>query len=460
MKTSNRPLLRSLLGAACCIALAGTAHAENYALIMTIDYSGSHAQLPPTGIEADGHMAREIALGMGVPQANIRWLRNGMLGLPSMSAAIDDLTRNRIREGDKVFVYYSGHGTQLENTGSGSKCTEAMVSADLKPYTDDRLEAALGALAAKASQVVMLNDSCFSGGQATKSLDRGLGDGAVAKVYFDPASKEGGSGCNQPVNKNGLSRTLGIVNRFPSTRILYVAAAAENEVSWALPNGSTATVAWSQCLSRRDADTDGNGVIDGNELQRCAQGLIDRAGGRRQTITVVGTGALPLNFTSPSGGGQAHVRQPNQTLETMHQAADPTIAVDISVHNPRLRIGRDLLDFSVRVDRPGYLYLLHVDTDGKFYQLFPNRLDSNNYVNAGSHQFPRPAWGIQAQGPEGRGYIMAYMSDTQRNFSKEMDVSGTFASAEATESNAKTLVAVALKGRYGASRVVAVDEVK
>ena len=470
MNTIPTPSLRRLAGAAialCSLGIAAQARAENHALIMTIDYIGTRAQLPPTGIEADGRMATQMAQGMGVPAANIRWLRNGSLGLEGMTVAIEDMTRNRIGEGDKVFVYYSGHGTQTENAGGRSKCTEGMVAADLRPYTDERLEAALDALSAKASQVVMLNDSCFSGGQATKSLDHGLGDGAVAKVFYSEksgAASDADYACNQPVNKSGLSRTLGVVGARASTRMLYVAASADNEVSWALPSGSTATVAWSRCLANREADRDGNGIIDGEELRTCAQALIDAAGGKRQTITLRGEAGLPLSFLAGAGASasasSAPVSNPAQALETLRLAADPTIRVEVSIKNARLKIDRDLLDFSVRTERPGYLYLLHIGTDGKFYQLFPNARDSNNFLNAGSHSFPRPAWGIQAQGPEGSGYVMAYLSSAPRNFTKGMATEGGFATAASTAATVHKLGVVALDGRYGASRVATIEEVR
>ncbi|MES2943490.1 MAG: DUF4384 domain-containing protein [Pseudomonadota bacterium] len=463
MKTLNKTPLCALTTAAitaCSLGFLGESQAASHALIMTINYAGTGADLP--GIDADGDMAFKIALGMGVPQSNIRWLRNGDLGLAGITSAIEDLTRNRISQDDKVFIYYSGHGTQIRNTSGGSKCTEGMVTADLKTFSDDKLQVALGLLADKASQVTMLNDSCFSGGQATKSLDRGTGQGEVAKVYFNTkagSASDADYECNQPVNKT-FTRSMGVVARQNSTRMLYVAAAADNEVSWATPRGSTATVAWSQCLASGAADRDGNGIVDGEELRQCAQGRLDRAGGKRQTITLVGEKGLPMSFMASSGASNTLVSNPNRSLETLRRAADPTIAVEITVNNPRLKINQDLLDFSVRTDRPGYLYLLHIGTDGKFYQLFPNSLDSNNYLNAGVHRFPRAKWGIQAHGPAGTGYFMAYQSSSQRNFAKDMSLDGVFAATEATNGAVNKLGIVALDGRYGTSRVATIEEVK
>lgn len=463
--TSQRTLHRVAAAALTALAFMGAAKAESFALVMTTDYKGV---LPPgkgelPGIDKDGEMAIRIAESMGVPRPNIRWLRNGEMTLSSFQAALQDLLNNRMRDGDKVFLYYSGHGYQEVNSAGGNKCSEGMVTHDLKHFQDDRLRATLDAIAAKASQVVMLNDSCFSGGAATKDMERGA-DGSVPKFYqVDKAGSANDPGytCGQETNKDFATRTLGAVARQRPSQMLYVAAAADNEVSRASNIGSWATLAWAQCLSGRGADADGNGLVDGNELRQCAQTFIDRNFPKKQTISLVGNASLLMSFAgSDAGGANAPVARPDRTLETLRAAADPSIKVGISVAKDKLSIGKDLLDFSVSTDRDGYLHLLHVGTDGKFYVLYPNRLDSNNYLKAGTHRFPRATWGIQAQGPAGTGYIMAYLSTSPKDFTKGLAEDGAFATGEATEATARKLGVVALNGRYGASTVVPVREVK
>lgn len=462
----NSATLAALRGIAGLVLASGLfvcsgAQAANHALIMTIDYAGTEAKLPADGIEADGRMGAQIALGMGVPKENIVWLRNQELSLNGMVGALKDVINRRIQPGDKVFLYYSGHGAQASNaTGSSNKCSEALVTGDLKYFVDADLESALDQLAAKASQVVMLNDSCFSGGQATKDLRGGLRPGEFAKVYVPKSGSANDAGyvCGEAVNK-ALSRALGVVDKRPSTRILYVAASADNEVSLATSRGSIATLAWSQCLGRPGADRNGDGIVDGEELRICAQEAINGSGAK-QTITVVGESRLPLSFTAASGGGNAPVANPAQALETLRHAADPAIKVDIQVANPRLRIRQDYLQFAVRTSLKGYLYLLHVSSEGRLYQLFPNAKDKANDLPAGTYEFPKSTWAIQALGPEGTGYIMAYLSPTPRDFSKGMQDEGPFKAADATAGAVRALGVVALDNRFGASSVVAVQEVK
>lgn len=454
--------------AVACAWGATPALAANHALIMTIDYAGTEAELPRGGIENDGKLATDIARGMGVPDQNIRWLRNGQLGQVALARAINEMASSGIAEGDKVFLYYSGHGTQLRNTGGGSnRCSEGMVSADLKLVADQQIERALEALSQKASQVVMLNDSCFSGGQASTKSRGAAEDGVPKSIPLDEkagSANDPGYECGKEVNKSAF-RSLGVVSRpTQSSRLLYIAASADNEVARVLPSGeaSAATFAWAQCLKNRAADTDRNGIIDGNELVRCAQASVNSLLRKPQTVTLRGEGGLPMSFTASTTGstGAAPVADMSQTLRTLQSAADRTISVVMSVTNPKLKIKQDLLDFSVRTGTAGYLYLLHIGTDGKFYQLYPNQLDKNNYLNAGTHRFPRPTWGIQAQGPAGKGYFMAYLSSSQRNFVKEFQSAGPFATAEPVEQTVKTLGLVALDGRFGASEVLSIEEVQ
>ena len=127
MKASVRAL-HSILSACAVLAglgMAGQAHATNHALIMWIgDYGNPRNNLP--GIEYDAQAARRIAQSMGVPAGNIREVSNAQLTKSTIAAELSGL-HQRIAQGDKVFIYYSGHGHQVSGVG-GARCTEALVS--------------------------------------------------------------------------------------------------------------------------------------------------------------------------------------------------------------------------------------------------------------------------------------------------------------------------------------------
>ncbi|RZS57116.1 DUF4384 domain-containing protein [Sphaerotilus mobilis] len=446
------------------LGLTVSAHAENHALILWIgNYAQPSANLP--GIDKDAAMARQLARAMGVPDKNIRELSNAALAKTSMGNELRNLT-TRIAKDDKVFIYYSGHGAQVKGLG-GAKCTEGMVTHEIDIYTDVQLQQVLTDLGNKASQVVMFNDSCFSGGAATKaSRDlTGPSDAPVPKFYSGPLPQGTGVNddytCGEQVNK--MSRNLEVVAAAPrAPQVLYVAASAANEVSFATTKGSAGTLAWLSCIG--SADSNRSGAVDAEELRACAQQWLDR-GKFDQHITLAGNTKLPLTFVSntPAGSGNAPVNAA-RALEDLRATADPAHAVTLSPVRGTLKIGQDPLDFSITTTQPGYLYVLHVGSDGKTFDLlFPNKQDSNNYVAAGNHSFPRPSWRIKASGPAGTSYLMAVVSPVQRNFNKDMDLGSVFPQSNATTDSAKNLViettgAAGAGARFGASAVVAIRE--
>jgi len=457
------------LGAAAALCTGLPAHAENYALITTIGrYTDLAANLP--GIDKDAQMARKIAAAMGVPSANVIEMKDEQLTLPGMSKAISDLV-NRIKSGDKVFWYHSGHGQQRENvSGSASPCSEGLVTHDMQTYFDLQIDADLTRLGKTASLVVVMDDVCFSGGISTKAL----GTRAPMKLtpkFFPASSRKAASDsaatlpyvCGTAVNK-GFSKNLEVVER-AGARVVYMGASTEREIANATPDGSVATQAWLTCVGDpKKADKDNSGGTSGEELRACAQGEIDKMQ-VNQHVTVSRSPELTVSFVStPAVQGTTVV--PSLALRDISAGADKAYPVKLTVANRTLRINQDFLDFEVQINRPGYLYLFQVGSDGKTVNiLFPNKLDANNHLPAGSHKFPRAAWAVKASGPPGTDHVMALLSDEPKDFLDLSKQKGVFGSVPAKRGNMKNLEVVATgatpggQGRYGASEVVQVTEV-
>lgn len=459
--------LHTLAGglAAATLALASAhATADSHALIMTIgNYANPSANL--RGIDIDAANARKIALSMGVAPGNIVELRDSQLTSRGIAEAMATLG-SRVRTGDKVFVYYSGHGGQEPGEIAGT-CREGMIAHDLTLYADSQFTADLQRIASRAGQVVMLNDSCFSGGlvDEAKSVARASGISALQAKSIKlakPGSLSGDTSytCGQAVNAK-MSRNLQVI-KADGARYVYISAASDREVAWATSSGSSATNAWLQCLSA-STDRDRSGVLTGSEIQRCAQGAL--SGRFNQTITLVGDGSLPLSMVSDGNASNAGAPvDPASTLRDIAAGASEAIRVQITAAREQLAIGRDPLDFTVSTDKAGYLYLLHVGSDGRTFDvLFPNSIDSQNYLTAGTHNLPRANWRVKAGGPVGTSYVMAVLSESPRNFEKGMNKTGPFSAAPATAQSAKNLYASAANdatgGRYGASAVLSIREI-
>ncbi len=264
---------------AAAIVLPSTALAASHALILAIDaYEGPN---PLPGVAFDVTLALEIAKRMGVAPANTVVRRNRELTLDGLRATMKQLL-DRVRPGDQVFVYYSGHGARIVNPQAPSGCTEAMVAVNGDLLLDAEVADWVTALARKTSRLIFMNDSCFSGGLVT----RGRNPDFLPKVHKMRNSYD----CDLPVNVKRLFRkpeqTLG-------TQALYIAAASEEEVAFAGPKGSVGTIAWLACLESGDSS-----ISTAEQLRRCAQTRIDQdTRFPPQNITIIGSGESPILLT-------------------------------------------------------------------------------------------------------------------------------------------------------------------
>jgi hypothetical protein len=156
-------------------------------------------------------------------------------------------------------------------------------------------------IAAKARQVVMLNDSCHSGGAVTKGFAFPAEADFQIKAYPYPlddsgaAKSAGGHTCGEYANQ-----TKGLDLQFGSSpdlrqRIFHLGAAGEDEAAFVNGDGSIATRAWAACLTR--AAGAGRSQLSGNELANCAQHWLEANTPRwKQTITPAYNGKLVLTI--------------------------------------------------------------------------------------------------------------------------------------------------------------------
>jgi hypothetical protein len=190
----------------------------------------------------------------------------------------------------------------LQRVSGGPGCSEGLATFEGGIYFDLLLRDELDALAQRASRVVMFNDSCFSGGAATKSFDEAGPGESVPKVYpISDVKSLAFIGVNDVVDArqvcgvhvNSISKAFGGLAQ-SQRGVLYVAAAAANEAAFPTPQGSVGTRAWAACLQDPAADSDVNGFLSGAELLTCANAWVQSNSRYRQTITLIGNGQVPL----------------------------------------------------------------------------------------------------------------------------------------------------------------------
>jgi caspase domain-containing protein/uncharacterized protein DUF4384 len=443
----------ALLGSALALA-APLAAAETHALIMTISNYEIPGVPPLKGVAQDAGNARLIAQRLGVKEQNMTLLRDRELTYAGMNAAFDRLLE-RIAPDDNVFIYYSGHGGRQLLRDPEPRCAESLITVQGEAFVDAELEVKLKLLSRKANKLVVFLDACHSGGVTTRAAST-----RFMPKYF---SRAGGDACERPVNvlKRGITAGTRSVGS-GAQNYVYIAAARDNEVSLDEPGkGGVATQAWTECVTGAARDLDGSGGLSAEEVQACAQEIIDRKlrnvpGFAPHHISITGNTRAVLAFTerTTSSAPASVAVSPVDTLKDIFAQRDDRRLVTLSPRDARVRIGRDKVELSVSSSHAGYVYLLMVGSDGKtFDMLFPNQLDRANQIEAGQTlRLPRPNWEVMAGGPPGTTRLLAIVADAPRDFSRlQMKPAGPFSMVEANAVSSKDIQLVSTSSSTASS---------
>jgi Caspase domain/Domain of unknown function (DUF4384) len=395
------------------------------------------------GMKHDMASARRMAAAMAVPEANIRLLRDGEATAERIRSEIAALNR-RVADGDRVFFYFSGHGTRwYDETVKQDGCTEGLMAADGKVLTNVELGVRLAPISQRADKMLVFYDACFSGGVAgapfrTRNLVLG-GDAITPKFTRAGAPQQ----CSQP--SNFRTRSLALVmqqERALPQNVVHVAASRPDEVSFdSSAIGGFATASWRDCLLGEARDLDASGAITVDEVTRCAQakvtaGLAGQPGILGQQMTVAGNSSFVPAWMSagfapvavPAAqpvvaapvalpAAPARVATPAEILHELHGQRDGARRVVATARQQRLKIGQDALELDITAARDGHLYVALAGSDGKsLYLLYPNTLTGDNRVKAGQRvSLPGRGWEVVAGGPEGTETLLVIVTDAPRD---------------------------------------------
>ena len=409
---------------------------SNHALIITVS---EYQKSPLPGVLTDRKLGIELAQRFGVPPQNIVELSERQVTREGLKQAFADMNQTMM-PGDKLYVYFSGHGARYFNKATG-QCTESLVMQDMRVVTNTEFANMIRPLSAKADKTVVMLDSCHSGGVA-----QATGSRAFAAEYRPKFSAEASSPqCSLAVNLGSFSLARGVDFHTTDHNMVILAAAKNNEVAWDTSKGGAMTYNFEQCLAGGAADTDHSGALSMQELTACVQARLDKTqeDSARQHATLAGNAALVPAFgdsaptsastagaAPPSGTSSAASAPPAAsnfapvpidtlaTLNDIFNQRDDRWQVDAVLASPALKIGSNL-SMSVRSARDGYAYVFYRGSQpDSLYLLFPNSLDSANALKANQAvQLPRQDWSVTALGPKGTDYLMVMVTDTPRDFS-------------------------------------------
>ena len=417
---------------------------SNHALIITVS---EYQKSPLPGVLTDRKLGIELAQRFGVPPENIVELSERQVTREGLKQAFANMNQG-IMPGDKLYVYFSGHGARYFNKTTG-QCTESLVMQDMRVVSNAEFANMIKPLSAKADKTVVMLDSCHSGGVAQAAGSRSFAAQYRAKFSPEASSPQ----CSLAVNLGSFSQARGVDFHTTDHNMVILAAARNNEVAWDTSKGGAMTYNFSQCLAGGAADTDHSGALSMQELTACVQARLDKTqeDSARQHATLAGNTALVPAFTEPQATPPAVAATPAvtatpvvtatpapavavappasattapaaidtlATLNDIYNQRDDRWQVQATLASPSLKIGSNL-SMSVRSDRAGFVYLFYRGTQpDSLYLLFPNSLDSANTIKANETlRLPRQDWSVTALGPKGTDHLMVMVADTPRDFS-------------------------------------------
>jgi hypothetical protein len=270
--------MRSLL-ALIAVLVSQTAFAQptsnRTALIIGISEYAVAGATVLDGVRFDMASSTKIANAMGIPDTQIKYLKNAEATKENILKALNQLAETT-KDGSRAFIYFSGHGTRELIDES---CVEGLLTYEGKTITHQEFAKATQSLVKSADKVITMIDACHAEGVAPpKGQTR-----AISKTLFTPKyfAKSGSAANSCSVVANLKTRGLlpeitrlgGLQENF-----VQITSSRPDEQSLDQPGmGGLATVAIRDCLLGKAKDVNGSGAVSMSEVQQCAQNAINLA---------------------------------------------------------------------------------------------------------------------------------------------------------------------------------------
>ena len=218
--------------------MPGISHAENHALLIGI---GNYRQRTLEGPAYDVAALTEVLIkNYDFKRANVRTLVNQEAGKFRILSELQRLVQLS-RPGDRIFIYYSGHGTSRRDELLSlplPHASGALVPADFKWDSNQSIETQMSQLIVgrrdlrpilarldQDRQVLVVFDTCFSGNTV-----RGIGELKLSAVnrYMPLYSK---SVFSEEQHIGSFAENLKPDEPYPYQNTFYISASTENETA-------------------------------------------------------------------------------------------------------------------------------------------------------------------------------------------------------------------------------------
>jgi len=158
-------------------------------------------------------------------------------------------------------------------------------------------------------------------------------------------------------------------------------------------------------------------------------------------LTNLSTQANASNCQIQSDSSSSKKSDSELLLKRIYEKRDSERKLTVNLSRKTLRICKDKLTFTVESPLAGYLYVLQLGSNGKVFNLlFPNRISSDNFIQANeivTIPDKKSGFSITAAGPVGSDFLLIMVSDKQRSLEelKQTSLSEKIISLDASTPN-------------------------
>lgn len=394
MKVQLKSILAALVCTGSCLA-ASLVQAKDHVLILTISNYTYAKPLP--GVQYDEKNAIDLARSLGYDTSNVQSYKEQQLAGKGIQQAVAT-SLAKVQAGDRLFLYYSGHGASFPVAGG---CAEALVPFDASDSTQvvstkELIQTIYGAKSLLSDAFVFF-DACHSGGHREMVVNSGKGGGTrgadtVASVLSSKTYVPRGSErCLHVANKTGLQQfanenksvggdmsTARGVSQSVQRNFAFMAAAREDEEALDQGGkGGLATTALLQCAQFGAGNASGTGIVNLNDLKACAQQIINKI------VPQISKTHKPHNMEVYLNGYKSYANVPvvisapaaavtpvvvddaTRTINVFEQAAansNPNLNFNASFSKDKVSLGSSVT-LSYKSGQAGYLNVLYVGSD-------------------------------------------------------------------------------------------------
>jgi len=415
------------------IFLSMQAVAEDRAFIIGIN---AYEEAALEGCRTDAeNMYQTIQEVWGYKSEQIKMLVDKEATRQAILDAFDNWLVKGTRSGDRVFFYYSGHGTQLpdDNSDEDDGWDEAYCPVDMKMIRDDEINQRLHKLSGR--QVIFVSDSCHSGTN-TRGLTRSH---KIKRLPFKGKFKS-----NITLNPD---RGVGVLEKGnnvvePLNNVIsYSAVSPSQEALDGGPEGGVFTKAFVKAVKEKAADRDQNGKITHAEVlayvQDDSQAYCDKTG---QCNSSTNQGHLTPQLDANAKWNSIDITTKVASPPDWSSSVDDVIEVAQGLENnnaARLKTNilpsslfslKDKMQFSISSQRTGYLLLLDINSEGKLTIIFPNEYSKKENrkgtLEAGQTiTIPDSSYNFEfeAQEPVGQGLLLTLLIEENESIVQSIE---------------------------------------